>query len=598
LLLIDIELMTFFFFQDIELYKRMVGYLAPFKKRFFLAVAFSLPVASLQAVMAWLIGPFTDRLLKNQDYSVLYWVPVALIGATLIQGICQYINEYCTSYIGQSITQSMRKMLFEKLVRREQAYFKKNNWSEIFTRYCVDPAQLQMAVNDNLQDLIVKIATIMGLAGVILYRNWLYAIISIFIISLIVIPLVIISKKIRKMDHVLREVTVRLYVIAHESTVGNKIIKVFRLGAYQSKRYDKVLRELFDISMRAIKAGIILKPAMQMIASVGISIVFMVGVWEMQHGRMTPGDLTSFIVALILLIQPIKTVGSVISKMQRIFAPAERVFEKLDLPANILEVSSPQTIQTFESLVFQNVSFEYEPGKPVLKSVNLDVKAGECIALVGTSGGGKSTLVDLIPRFMDPVEGHILMNGIDLRELSFESLHRLIAIVSQDTILFEGSVRENVALGKLDATDDEIMQALDNAYLSDWLMAQPEGLNKPVGEFGCLLSGGQKQRVTIARAFLKNAPILILDEATSALDNESESIVQNALNRLLQDRTVFIIAHRLSTIQHADRILVLEKGHIAETGKHKELLDTGGLYHKLYQLQFRNEGLEHERLTG
>jgi subfamily B ATP-binding cassette protein MsbA len=350
--------------------------------------------------------------------------------------------------------------------------------------------------------------------------------------------------------------------------------------------------------MRIIKAGIILKPAMQIITAIGVSIVFAIGVWQIQQGQMTPGDLTSFIVALVLLIQPIKTVGSVITKMQRIFAPAERVFQKLDLPTGLQEAAQPKDIEQFESLVFEKVQFEYEPGKPVLRNVDLTVRVGDSIAMVGSSGGGKSTMVDLIPRFMDPTGGRILMNGFDLKDISFQSLHRLMAIVSQDAILFDGTIRDNVVLGKLNATDQEIREALENAYLADWVDTLEKGWDSPVGEFGCLLSGGQKQRVTIARAFLKNAPILILDEATSALDNESEAIVQSALTRLLEGRTVFIIAHRLSTIQHADRILVLEKGRIAESGTHPELLAQQGLYHKLYQLQFRNEDQERKLVVG
>ncbi len=578
--------------KDFILYARMLTYLKPYRKRFVVALLSSLPVAALQGSIAWIIGPFTDQLLKKQDFSLLFYVPVVLIGASLIQGVCQYVNEYCSSYIGQSITETMRTALFEKLLARDVNYFKKHSWSEIFSRYCVDPGAMQAAINDNLQDLIVKIATIIGLAAVLLYRNWLYALVSICIISLIILPLSIISKKIRRMDHVTREITVRLYRIAQETTVGNKIVKVFQLGEYQNKQYKKVLDELFSVSMRTSKAGILLKPLMQMIGSIGISIVFVFGVWQIQQKQMTPGDLTSFIVALVLLIQPIKTVGSVISKMQRIFAPAERVFEKLDLDAQIKDRPGSAEVIQFEILEFRDVSFEYDLNKPVLKNINLKVQAGETIALVGPSGGGKSTFVDLIPRFMDPTNGEVLLNGCDLRELSFKSLHPLMAIVSQEAILFDGSIRDNIALGKLSASDEEIHTAMEMAYLSDWVDSLELGWNTRVGEGGCLLSGGQKQRITIARAFLKNAPILILDEATSALDNESEAIVQHALNKLLAGRTVFVIAHRLSTIKNADRILVLEQGNIIESGTHEQLLACEGLYHKLYHLQFRkDEGL-------
>lgn len=575
--------------KDLQLYWRLLEYLKPHKKRFIIAILASFPVATLQGAGAWLIGPFTDELLKKQDFSMLYFVPIALVGATIIQSVCQYINEYCSGYVGQSITQAMRSKLFRKLGVMDLSYFKKHSWSDIMSRYCLDPAQLQTSINDNLQDLIVKVATIIGLAAVLMYRNWLYAIISIAIISTIVIPLAIISRKIRRMDNVTRQISVRLFATAQEMTLGIKLIKVFQLRDYQTNRYEQTLKDLFSTSMRIMKAGLILKPAMQMITAVGISIIFVVGVWQIQQGQMTPGDLTSFIVALVLLIQPIKTVGSVLSKMQRIFAPAERVFEKLDIEPQIVESSHPKTLQTFETLSFENVSFEYESGKPVLQNINFTIKAGETVALVGPSGSGKSTTVDLIPRFLDPSQGRILLNGMDLRELSFESLHGLMAIVSQEALIFEGTIKENILLGKLNATDEEIRRAMEMAYLTDWIDSLELGWDTPVGEFGCRLSGGQKQRLTIARAFLKNAPLLILDEATSALDNESETIVQQALSKLLTGRTVLVIAHRLSTIKHANRIMVLDKGHIIESGTHEELLKHGGLYHKLYHLQFRNE---------
>jgi subfamily B ATP-binding cassette protein MsbA len=577
--------------KDLELYKRLLTYLKPHKKRFILAMLTSLPVAGLQGALAWMVGPFTDRLLKQQDFTMLYTIPVALIAVVVVQGICQYINEYYTGYIGQCITQQLRSILFKKLGSMDLAYFKKNIWSELCSRYCIDPAQLQLTVNDNLQDLIVKIITIIGLAGVLLYRNWAYAIVSLVILSTMVIPLAIISKKIRKMDFVTRELSVKLFAIAQELVLGIKIVKVFRLVKRQEKQYEQCLHDLFGASMRIMKAGIILKPLMQIISTLGISLVFVIGVYQINQHQMTPGDLTSFIVALVLLISPIKTVGSVISKMQRIFAPAERVFEKMDLEPDLLESPKPKTVDQFNTLEFRQVSFEYELGKPVLRDVSFQVHAGETIALVGPSGGGKSTLVDLIPRFMDPRQGQILLNGIDLRELSFDAIHALMAIVSQDAILFNTTIKENILLGNLNASDAEVRKALEMAYLSDWVDSMEKGWDTPVGEFGCLLSGGQKQRVTIARAFLKDAPVLILDEATSALDNESEAVVQQALTKLLKNRTVFVIAHRLSTIKHADCIMVLEKGHIIESGTHEQLLNQEGLYHKFYHLQFKKNEL-------
>ncbi|MBK8189300.1 MAG: ATP-binding cassette domain-containing protein [Vampirovibrionales bacterium] len=573
---------------DIGIYRRMLGYLGPFRKRFILAMLASLPVAGVQGLLAWMVGPFTDKLLTQQDFTMLYAVPAFLIGVTIAQGVCQYINEYNTSYIGQSVTQTMRADLFRKLATMDLGYLKRHTLSDLLTRYCIDPAQLQQAINDNLQDLIVKIATIIGLACVLFWLNWQYAILSLVILSLMTLPISIISRKIRRMDHVTRAITSRLFVTFSESVRGYRVIKAYGLDGYQLKRYERHLRDYFSAAMRIVKAGIILKPAMQIISACGIGLVLALGVSHIQNGTLTPGGLTSFIVSLGLLISPIKTVGSAISKMQRIMAPAERVFEKMDLDSAIADAPDAVSPEPFETLRYENVHFEYEAAKPVLNDISFTVRAGETVAFVGGSGGGKTTMMDLIPRFIDPTAGRVLLNERDLRDLSLAGLRQTMAIVSQDAILFDGTIRENIAIGRLSASDAEIRDAMAMAYLSEWVDSLELGWDAPVGEDGCLLSGGQKQRVTIARAFLKNAPILILDEATSALDNESEAIVQQALANLLSGRTVLVIAHRLSTIRHADRILVVEKGRIIETGSHEALLAQNGAYHRLYHLQFRD----------
>ncbi|MEM0950570.1 MAG: ABC transporter transmembrane domain-containing protein [Cyanobacteria bacterium P01_H01_bin.74] len=573
--------------RDAKLYIRMLYYLKPYRFRFLASMLSSLPVALMQGGAAWLIGPLTDQLLKEQDFSKLIIIPALLMGATVIEGCCMYINAYCSSYIGQGITLKMREELFAKLSTMEFSYFKKNAMPDLLTRYCSDPGQLQMAINANLQDLLIKLMTIIGLTAVILYRNWQYALISLFIISFIVWPLTIISKKVRHMDHINRELTSELYILFQEFYQGYKMIKVFNLDHHQIKRYNRCLQECFSAGMGIMKATIVLKPIMHLITATGLSAVFLIGVYQIQSKAMTPGDLTSFVVALVLLLQPIKVVGSVFSKMQRIFAPAERVFEKMDLPAQIQNPENPVAINEFKTLSFRAVSFSYEPENPVLQSISFDVTAGETIALVGPSGSGKSTLVDLIPRFMDVDAGEILMNGQNIKTLALKNLHQHFAIVSQDPVLFSGTIKENLLMGKLNATDDELKTAMAMAHLTDWVNTLEEGWNKQVGDSGGFLSGGQKQRVAIARAFLKDAPILILDEATSALDNESEAMVQEALSRLRVGRTAFVIAHRLSTIQHADRILVMQGGRIVEDGTHASLVDAKGLYHKLYQLQFR-----------
>lgn len=585
-------------YSDTQLYFRIFQYLKPYKTRFIWGALISLPSSALEGALAWAVGPLVDTLQKEggENLHILFWVPPAILLISLIQGICEYASQYATSYVSSSITRDLRDSLFEKLVLREVPYFKRNTAGHLVNRYVNDPARLQQAIVNNLQDFVFQFFALVSLAGVLFYRNWWYATIALAIISLIAIPLAVISRKVRQMDHQVSDFTIKMMNVFYDFLGGVKIIKTNSLIQYQRKRYREAMDKIFSVSMSATKAGIILKPVMQMIAACGLSLVVLMGSFEVMNGRMTLGDLASFLVALILLYKPAKTLGSVAGKIQRIFSPAERVFEKLDEPIQITEVENPVQLSEFKTLEMQDISFEYEPGKPVLKGIDFNLRAGEKVALVGPSGGGKSTLVDLIPRFIDPTHGSVRINGIDLREVSLESLYSLISIVTQEPFLFETSIRENIRLGSLTATDEEIWAAVEAAHLTEWINTLPDGLDTWVGERGVNLSGGQRQRVTIARAFLKNPPLLILDEATSALDNESEYMVQQALMALQANRTVIVIAHRLSTIRFADRICVLSNGAIVETGTHEELLASKGIYEKYHYLQYteRGEGLLNE----
>ena len=339
--------------------------------------------------------------------------------------------------------------------------------------------------------------------------------------------------------------------------------------------------------MRITKTETILKPIMQVIASLGVAVILLLSVQQIQSGTMTRGDVASFLLALILLYKPIKVIGSILGKVQRILAPAERVFEKMDLEPTLVEADNPVQLGDIESITFEKVSFGYTDDHLILKDVSFEVQANETIALVGPSGGGKTTLVELVARFLDPVSGSIKFNDHDLKHISLKSLRRQIALVSQDTMLFDGTIEDNIRLGNLEATQDEVLAAIEAAHLSSWVNRSAEGLKQRVGERGNLVSGGQKQRIAIARAFLKDSPILILDEATSALDSESEQAIQKALNNIVKERTVIVIAHRLSTIKSADRILVIDQGHLVESGKHDELFEKKGLYYRLHELQFK-----------
>ncbi|WP_303673659.1 ABC transporter ATP-binding protein [Vampirovibrio chlorellavorus] len=568
---------------------RLFAYLNPYKKRFIIGLLATVPAASLNGALAFLIGPFIDKLLNSHQYSILFLVPIAILSASLLQGVCDYISTYYTTYVGTSISQDIRLQLYKHLSRMDQRYINQSSPGDLLTRYYSDPSRLQQAIVNHLQTFILESFSAAFLAAVLFYRSWQFALVALIIISFIFIPIRIISQKLRKLDNQTQEIMGSIYDVFNESVYASKVITIFKLKKYQLKRFEKGLDDYFGVSMRLTRADAILKPVMQMITAVGVSLIILFGSFQVQKGLMTPGEMTSFLVALVLLYKPIKNVGTIIGKIQRIFAPAERVFEKLDIEPSIQEVPDAPRVTDFQHLKFENVSFAYTPEKPVLKQINFEIKAGETIALVGESGGGKSTLVDLIPRFMDPQEGRITLNGLDLKSLSLDSVWDLFSIVTQETMLFDGSIRENIRLGKLDATDGEIERALQAANLKEFVDSLPNGLETSVGTRGVMLSGGQKQRIAIARAFLKNAPVVILDEATSALDNESEAAVQEAITNIMADKTVIVIAHRLSTIRFADRILVISDGKIAESGTHQELLDKQGIYSRLYHLQFRHD---------
>jgi subfamily B ATP-binding cassette protein MsbA len=576
------------FTSDTALYIRLLGYLKPYRGRFFLGMLASIPAASMDGAVAWGIGPLLDSFIKTQNYAMLMTVPLIVVGATVFQGISFYLSTYCNNYVGTAISRDLRSKLFEQLSGMELAYFKKNSTGELYSRYVSDPATLQQAIVSNLQDFVLQLFTFVGLAVVLIYRNWIFAIVALGVISTITIPLQLISRKVRSLDHESNDNLARMVSVFTEAITQAKLMIGFQLEDYQRKRFSQALAQYFSISMRILKAGTWLKPIMQLIAALGIAAIVVFGAVQVQNKAMTAGALASFMLALIFLYKPVKTLANIMNKVQRLLAPAERVFEKLDTRSGLQEeIAHPLRFERFETLTLENVGFQYEPGKAVLKDINFTVDAGEIIAFIGPSGGGKSTLVDLIPRFMDVTSGEIRVNGAPVKNVSLDWLRSQVAIVTQEPLLIDASIRENIRLGKLDATDAEIWDAVESANLRDFIEAAPRGLETPVGSSGGGLSGGQRQRVAIARAFLKNAPLLILDEATSALDNESEAKVQDALVRIMQNRTVFLIAHRLSTVRCATRILVLNQGRIVESGTHDDLLSLEGLYHKLYHLQFR-----------
>ncbi|MDH4379162.1 MAG: ABC transporter transmembrane domain-containing protein [Vampirovibrionales bacterium] len=576
--------------EDLQLYRRLLTLLNPHWKRFSISVAASIPVAAMGGVLTYLSGTLVDELLQHNNIGVLKLVPLVILASALIEGVFTYISNYQSNYVGTSISQSLRKGLFDKLIVEDIQYIFKNTPGDLLSRYYTDPGRVQAAIVDNLQSLILESMSIVAFSVVLLTRSWQLAIAALAIISLIIFPIQIISKKIRTLDFQNQKIAGALYDVFYEAVVGAPVIAVFNLQQAQSKRFDKVLQEFFVNTMRMTRASIVLKPILQAISALGVAGILSVGAILVERHTLTAGQLTSFLIALILLYKPIKNVGGIISKIQRVFAPAERVFEKLGRASTITDGPNPIAVNQFESLTFEDVSYSYQEdaSSPVLNHINLTVKPGETIALVGRSGGGKSTFVNLIPRFMDPTGGRLLLNGHDMKDVSLHDLRNLIAMVNQQTVLFRGSLEENVRLGNASATQEQLDKAFEVANLNEMLSMRLSGSDSDAGPGGAYLSGGQRQRVSIARALIKNAPILILDEATSALDNESEAFIQDAFKELSAGKTVFVIAHRLSSVLMADRILVMDKGHIVECGNHNELMALKGLYSHLFELQFRH----------
>lgn len=573
--------------RDVELYRRLFRYVVPYKGRFIWGMLAAFPTSLTNGALAFLIGPFVDQLVKEQNYTALFYIPAAVLSVSVVQGVCEYISTYYTTYVATALSQDVRIQLYEQLVKMDLKYLNTSKPGDLLSRYYEDPSRLQTAIVTNIQKFVIEFFSIIGLASVLLYRSWSLALIAMAIISTIVVPISIISKKLRKLDHENQRLLASIYDVFNESIIGAKVVMVFGLHDHQMKRFKKRMADYFGNAMSLVRADAVLRPTLQLIAAIGISSILLFGSFRVTGGEMTPGDLTSFLVALLLLYKPVKNVGGIITKVQRVFAPAERVFEKIDLQPELSDKPNAIELTEFNELTFDNVSFAYDPDVPVLQHVSTTVQSGEKIALVGESGGGKSTLVDLIPRFMDPTDGVVRMNGLDLRDVSMASLRRMMSLVSQDTVLFDGTILDNLQLGKLNATPSDIQQAIHVAHLEDVLAGMPNGLDTQIGPRGNQLSGGQKQRIAIARAFLSDSPIVILDEATSALDNESEAAVQDGMAHIIEGKTVFVVAHRLSTVRYVDRIWVMHQGQIAEEGTHDELIKKEGLYHRLYSLQFR-----------
>ncbi|QTA81925.1 Lipid A export ATP-binding/permease protein [Desulfonema limicola] len=557
--------------------------------RLFAAMVCMLVISVTTAATAFLVKPVLDDIFFNKDRTMLMLLPMAVLFIYFLRGVGTYGQDYLMSYVGEGIIRRLRNMLYNHIQDLPLSFFQKEKTGVLMSRITNDVNLIREMVSSSVTSLIRDTFSIIGLTCVIFYRDWKMALFAFIILPIAFYPIVEFGRRVRKVSTGCQQAMAELSSFLHETFVGNKIVKAFGMEDYEKNRFAQKTQEMFKLEMKAVVANSLSSPVMEFLAGVGIAFIIWYGGLGVVKGTSTAGTFFSFMAAVLMLYDPVKKMSKVNNRIQQGLAAADRVFDIIEQESDIKEKSDPVEIKTKPHKVsFENVSLTYDNQVMALKDINLDVGKGEVIALVGMSGGGKTSLVNLIPRFYDVSKGRILIDKTDIRDTSIASLRKQIAVVTQDTILFDNTVRNNIAYGKLHASEQEIIQAAKSAYAFDFIQSFPSQFETKIGELGSRLSGGEKQRLCIARALLKDAPILILDEATSALDTESEMLVQKALENLMKGRTTFVIAHRLSTISYADRVIVIVNGRIVEQGTHEELMEKKGEYYKLYQMQFKS----------
>lgn len=569
----------------------ILPYFKPYLFRTLLALLLAIPIGSLDAVIALSLKPYMDIVMLNKQMQSPLYIPFLIIIFTTIQGTLNYLATYMNDWVGGKVTNDLKIDLYKKLMHQSSSFFDKQTSGKVLKGYNNDADKSCSGLLTNIKTCISRLFSSISLIAVLFYNSWMLAIIAVIALTCAMIPLMKMKSTIKGVYNKSEGENAKVLTTYNEAFAGNKIIAAYNLYDLKKSQFNKLVNTVFGLRIKITQHIGWLSPLMHIIVSCGIGAVIGLGSYLIVQGKLTAGQFVSFITALIMLYTPIKGLGNNAKSMTTCLCAMERVVSKLDKKSGIIDKPDAVNFPNFkDKITFENINFEYKKDKPVLKNISFEVPKGETIALVGNSGGGKTTIVNLLPRFYKLKKGAIKIDGISINDIKLNDLREHIAIVFQDNFLFEGTIRDNILLGKLDATEAELHNAIKNSYLEDFINSLENGLDTQIGERGVLLSGGQKQRIGIARAFLKNAPILILDEATSALDNQAEHIVQQAIDNLMKDRTVFVIAHRLSTIQNANRIAVINQGYLTELGTHEELLKIpNGDYKKLYNMQFNLE---------
>ena len=587
------------------LLSRIWPYIKPYLFRVILGFLVAIPLGLLDGVTAFALKPYMDYVIggKNLEFTIMNHacvinsiqmsviLPIGVVLFAGFQGLLRYLNGYLSTWTSQRITNDVKFDLFHRLIHMHPQFFDENSSGIIISRYMADPQTASTGIVDQIKTITTSVFGALGLIAVMLYSSWKLAIIGVVVLCAAFIPVALIRKRIKAASNKNMVIGGNITTNINETYSGNKVMAAYELQDRQETYFRKQTWDSFHVNMSLYKRAGWMSPIMYLIASFGIATVLGVGTYLINSGQMTAGSFASFVTSLLLLYKPVKTLGNTLTNIQNLFVALGRVFELFDLEPEIVDTPNARTLNGFDrDIRFENVNFEYVPGHPVLKNLTLKVSKNETLAIVGNSGGGKSTIVNLIPRFYDIQSGAIKIDDVDIREYTIKSLRQNISMVFQDNFLYSGTVKENIMMGNPNATEEELNAAIASAHLEDVIAELPDGIDTQLGERGMTLSGGQRQRVAIARAMLRNAPIVILDEATSALDNESEAIVQKAMDNLMESRTVFIIAHRLSTIKNADRIAVINEGELVELGTHDSLMNIeDGHYKTLYEMQFKHQ---------
>ena len=566
--------------------KEILSLIKDSRVRLFVSAVCSAMVAAMTAATAYLVKPAVEKIFEQKDSQMLVLIPVVIVAVFAIKGIAAYGSGYLLSYVGQDIIRRMRNRLYNHIQDLPLAFFQREKTGDLMSRITNDVAIISSMFSSAVTGSIRDGFTIIGLMAVTFVQIPELAVFTFIIFPIAGYPLFYFGRKIRRVRRGVQEAWADLNAFLHETLTGAKIVKAFSMEDHERKRFEQKSRRIFRLEMKENKVKEMSSPLMEILGGLGIGFILWYGGRHVIAGTYSFGTFMSFLTAVGLMYQPLKKISRLNNAVQRGMAAIERIYYILERTSDVIETDSPIPIRNgAHRISFADVSFKYDRDL-VLKNINLEAEIGEIIALVGMSGGGKTSLVNLIPRFYDPSPGAVLIDGVDIRQISIATLRSQIAIVTQEPILFNDTVRNNIAYGRADASEQQIVAAAKSAYAYEFIESFPDGFNTSIGELGGRLSGGQRQRICIARALVKDAPILILDEATSSLDSEAEILVQKALGNLMKGRTTFVIAHRLSTIGNADRIIVLADGRIVEEGRHEQLMALEREYYKLYQMQF------------